>query len=625
MAIVEKVPTSEENHFQLSGNTIEPRVSDTNTYTDMLGVNKYVYMDHAYYGSGGFRDGTYLIPHDREMFYLKRRNFSVYKNCIKPIINSLVDPVFSEPAPRVIVDGQGGDEGSPIARAFIEDVDSGGTNMQSFSKGVLHSARRHGVSFIVMDNYTQDQMPSTVAEAVNARIYPYIIKKSAWEVVETKTDEFGRLQEISFAEPDRVDGNHVYKRCRLWTADYSIILEKEKNSNLGTATDDKSKWVPVGPPVYHNLGVVPVVQVYACERDSLHNVLPDPPMYDVARLNSLIYNKDSEIRDIERSSSFPVLYYQSDMGGNITISNHNAIVVPMGSTMSPGYISPESSIVTALMDTNKFYMEDLFRSAEQSGVHAVQTTQSPSGVALAWRFWAVENALKETARVATIYEIQVMDLLKLYTGEEYEYAVEYPSTYQPGDQMQQITGYKTVMDMSPPDALKEIMYKKIAKIIMADDPEDERDAVIEAMATEPVEPVATTSASGAPEGGTTDTEDTSVTAEVEDTKPVAEYTKPVTTGKEEGGGGLTGEGLLPETVLNGAQVTALVDLCQRVLDGFPRDSAIQIAQVAFGLTPEKTELIVPQQGSKPVDTKAVGAVAPQGDKEETEETEESAT
>lgn len=66
------------------------------------------------------------------------------------------------------------------------------------------------------------------------------------------------------------------------------------------------------------------------------------------------------------------------------------------------------------------------------------------------------------------------------------------------------------------------------------------------------------------------------------------------------GGGATGEGLLPETVLNGAQVQAMVALCQSVIAGFPRANAIAVAQVSFGLSAEDAERIIPAQGEKPV-------------------------
>jgi len=254
--------------------------------------------------------------------------------------------------------------------------------------------------------------------------------------------------------------------------------------------DGNAIWVPVEPPVVHGLGVLPVISVYTATRETAHEVLPDPPLYDVAKLNLLIYNKDSEIRDLERSQAFSILYVPSDHGGNMTISNHNVILVPLAASMAPGFISPDAGILRQLVDNNKSYMEDLFRSAEQYGVHAVQSSQSPSGVALAWRFWAVEHALRNTARIATQYENAVMDMLARYTGETYEYVVDYPMSYQPGNRSEEIKDYKTIIDMSPPRPLKSLIYQKVAKMVMADEPEDKQEEILKALeeAAEQVKP-----------------------------------------------------------------------------------------------------------------------------------------
>ena len=58
----------------------------------------------------------------------------------------------------------------------------------------------------------------------------------------------------------------------------------------------------------------------------------------------------------------------------------------------------------------------------------------------------------------------------------------------------------------------------------------------------------------------------------------------------------TADALSPTQVLNGAQITALVALASDVTNGFPRASALEIAQVSFGLSPETAEKIIPPQG-----------------------------
>ena len=487
MAEVVRAPAgTDEKHFDTTSTgyddgTGDAKVSDTLSYTSVNTVNKYVFMGHTHGGTGGYRDGTYLIPHDREMFYRKRRDFSVYKNFLKPVVSALVDPVYGDDIQRVILSADGGEEGSPIARAYLDNVDGAGTDMQSYAREVMTMARLHGVCFVLIDNYPSDMQPATVAEAVDERIYPYAVLKTPDQVAWYKTDDWGRLEELAFYGPVKVNGTGK-KTCtaRMWTTEYSQGYEEQDDAK-------GKKWVAVGPQVVHGLGVMPIVSVYTATRTSCHDILPDPPLYDVAKLNLLIYNKDSEIRDLERSQAFSVLYLQSDMSGNITISNHNAIIVPQGSTMAPGYISPDAGILTQLVANNKGYMDDLFRSAEQYGVHAVQSSQSPSGVALAWRFWAVEFALKNTSRVGAATEAAIMDILSLYTGESYEYVADYPATFQPGDTTSTVQNLKTISDMNPPDVLKSVIYKKIAKLIMSDASDDELKKVLAELEYEEVE------------------------------------------------------------------------------------------------------------------------------------------
>ena len=53
------------------------------------------------------------------------------------------------------------------------------------------------------------------------------------------------------------------------------------------------------------------------------------------------------------------------------------------------------------------------------------------------------------------------------------------------------------------------------------------------------------------------------------------------------------------TSLTDAQARALIDLADRVLGGFPRASALEIAQLSFGLSAAEAARIIPPQGSPP--------------------------
>lgn len=445
----------------------DARVSDTETYVKVSSVNRYKFMDDAYYSAGGFRDGTYLIPHTREMFYRARRELSAYRNFMRPIIRSLVEPVFEEDVIRKIA-GQVVDDDTvhPYA-TFLEDVDNDQTCMNEFSEEVMLQTRLHGVSFVVMDNYPEESQPATAGEATESRIMPYVYKRSAQDVDNWHCNPYGRLVDITFVEEPVINTNGtVEQRFRTWTEEYSVLCAK----------DASGKYVEVAPRSVHGLGVLPVIVLYAQPQRVKSNILVDPPMYDIARMCCVLFNKDSEIRDQERAQAFSNFYMQGDPNGNTSVGPHNVIFVPMEATIAPGFASPDSSILAGLVSNAEKLQQSIFQQAEQSGVIGVKSAES--GVAAEWHFWSVEGQLQHTAHLAERLEDEIAELYMAYTRTEFEFDVTYPEEYQPGDQKTVIDRFKVILDLKPVPTLAGAIWKKIAHMTLSDESAEEL-AIIE--------------------------------------------------------------------------------------------------------------------------------------------------
>jgi len=458
---------------------VDPRVDDTNTATNILSVNPYLFMTHAYEGTGGFRDGNYLVPHTREMFFTNRKQLSAYRNYIRPITRALIEPVFVDEATRLLTDTAGTDVDpeTTLFGTFIQDADNRGASLQSFSEDVCTYARLHGVTFVVMDNYPQDMQPETTEKAIEDRIMPYIYSRYAYDVDSYTTDKFGRLTSITFCEEPAINSKGEKEaRYRIWTDMYSVVLTK----------DGKGGMVQVETPVIHGLGVLPVITVYGAKRRNT-SALVEPPLYDLARLNTVIYNKDSEIRDQERAQAFSNFYIQSSESGNFTLGPHNVIILPMETSITPGFASPDPNILAGLVSNGKELTDALFQMAEQQGVKGVQSASS--GVAIQWDFYSTESQLKKTSSMATRFENEVHDLFKAYTGEELVYTVQYPDSFQPGDVKTTITIYKDVLGMTPPEVLRVKIWEKIARALLSDEDPKELQDIIDEMEAEEVEDV----------------------------------------------------------------------------------------------------------------------------------------
>ena len=130
----------------------------------------YSLLHDAYFGSGGFATGAYLTRHKRESEedYRFRCENAYYLNYFAPIVNALVDPIFKRKPQRDYKSSV-----DDVLRDFLQDVDGGGTSIDTFMKRAAITAKVYGVSFIVVD-MAQDNNARNMAELRRNRAYPYL-------------------------------------------------------------------------------------------------------------------------------------------------------------------------------------------------------------------------------------------------------------------------------------------------------------------------------------------------------------------------------------------------------------------------------------------------------------------
>jgi len=440
---------------------VDPSLASTNTAVKVNSLNIYKFMEHSYDGSDGYRDGTYLIPHPREVFFESRKELCFYRNFLRPIVRAMIEPVFNQEAVRKIADGDNKPKGDSLFADFINDCDNAGQWLQDFTKEAIEYSRLHGMVCVVMDNSIET--PKTRLEAKDQRKFPYVYLKKAYEIAYYKTDKFGNLIEIVFTE-DQEDSEYYYRK---WTAEYSVCVKQTGDG-----------YEEIGPRFQHNLGTIPVIILYSTKRKTATNIFVDPPLYDIAKLNHAIFNKDAEIRDQERSQGFSVFYVQSDNVGNLTLGDKNVLFVPTGSTLAPGFASPDPTILRGLIENGDKMREDLFRMAEQQGVTGVQS--GSSGVAMQWDFFSHESVLQRTSYLACTLEEKIADLFMLYTNEDFIYIVEYPEDFQPNNKMDELKLYDLALTQNPPVRMRAKIQEKIAHLLFNDsESEEDIDEIIE--------------------------------------------------------------------------------------------------------------------------------------------------
>ena len=460
-------------------------VDDVSAFRDPITQNAYVLMDDAYKGTGGFRDGSYLIPYGREMFYNMRRQFSTYKNYIKPIFNAMIEPIFADEIPRTYPE-------NGLFSYFVEDVDNNGTSLQDTMNEAMQITVRQGQVFVIMDNFEEDDMPATLQEARQDRKFPYILLKTALDLDSYKLDKWGNIEEITFIDAKIEILSKEIQTYRKWDSQASYILKK-----IGDGKYEVLKTIS------HNLGVIPVIACYRNPRMNKQELLIDPPYYDMMRLALSIYNKDSELRDLERSQTFSLLVVQSDRSGNLNIGRRNVIFVRSDTTITPAYISPNPQISIGLMASIDKATDDLYKLAEQSGVTAVRTESS--GVSEAFKFFGHETVLRKISNLSRRLEEAIAHLFSIFTGENLdEYTADYPVDFAPGSITSEVDMMDKYLKMDPPKKAYAMALEKVTRLVLSDQDQKKLEEAIDQIQEEgenepeptPIEPIGETGIQG---------------------------------------------------------------------------------------------------------------------------------
>ena len=377
----------------------------------------YTKLKDAYYGTGGYSDGSYLIQHPRESAkkYKQRQQLSYYLNYMAAVVNAHVDPIFKQQIQR---DFSGA--GSSLFSAFTADVDMCGTSFADFVRRAALSAKLYGTAIIVMDNV--EQQPATEAEALETRAMPYMYTVDHSLITTTETDKYGRLTTLAYkelmppAEAKAAIAAHKQPYyLRVWTQDGWYLYDSDGKQVISQGS--------------HNLGRVPAVIFHSRNMDS-SVVLQPSEFASIQQTNDQIYQLSSWLTEIFANQTFSILVLPKtgeNDPGTVTLGVDNAIAFPADSSNTPGFISPPSDPATVLQSQIDKLVKEIYRMASLS--YATGTKQVSSGISKQWDFEAQNTVLNNFAHEAKIAENSIVELFSRWVNKDIDYNVTYPTDY----------------------------------------------------------------------------------------------------------------------------------------------------------------------------------------------------
>ena len=374
-------------------------------------IDKYELLRNAYYGTGGFETGDYLVQHKRELpeNYENRKMIAYFLNYVAPVVNSHVDPVFRKEAQR---DWEG--PGANLWEAFFRDADCSGYSLPRFMKRAAQEAKLFGVTFVVLDNVQEP--PATVAGAIEARAFPYLYTVTPDRVVDWTTDRQGRLTSITYTEV--ADGHSEYdaEYClRTWTKNEWTLTNRGKDKIHGSGT--------------HNLGVVPVIPYFS--RPAQPGKMEPPSEFlSIARTNLHLFQLCSWLSEMLQNQTFAVLTYpvkDNNTPTKMTVGTNNALAFDGSLSHAPEFIAPPADPATILQNQISNLIQEIYRMAALSFVTG--TKESSSGVAKGWDYETTNRILADFAANSEYVEIRIAALFALWTKSQLEYTCVYPDDF----------------------------------------------------------------------------------------------------------------------------------------------------------------------------------------------------
>ena len=455
--------------------------------------NKYDLCWNAYWGTGGYYDGTILkkLRIELDDDYLIRRSLTFYRNFFRQIIDSTYKPVFAVGSTReTTVNGVVDKDGKlvPFWNGFMENCDNRHRTIGQFTKRVVKNSRILGVCYVIVDNFPDIPEGTLAVDALKDRKYPYVYIRLPQQVEEKYVvlDEFCKIQEIIFKEaPEKVKNvdtgvEEWEKRWRKWTTMLSVRLKKDKDGNFVELPGSKRE---------HNLKEVPVIPVMSSEVED-DTILPQPTFYDLCRCNWAVFNWDSYEAQTIIATMYPTLTLPRPSGTEISnlqsMSRQQALFVPPaenGSTPAqPGYLDYPTNCFEAVSNYIQTLIDDMFRQAGQLGVSAKATAgaKGQSGVSKTYDFFAQKHVIKESSKMAKNCEQEIARMFQLYViGEKFEFEARYEEDYEPEETPDEdVKLYGDYIALEPGPKAKALAMKQLARSIFDDADEDDVAEVI---------------------------------------------------------------------------------------------------------------------------------------------------
>jgi len=340
--------------------------------------DEWIKLGHVREGTGGFKDGTYLVAHAREWLdhtsvstaadgtttttvnpnprkpspKLKaRRTLARYENVASAILEAKKAALFREqPVRRLGDDEKAADAPKAPLELWWENVDGTGTHIDDAMPAWwdLAATFGHVVLYFELPAAMPEQTDGEVRTAADDG-WPYVRLYTPLDVINWLVDENGEIVSLKVQEAVAAT---TYNELKPVTQYRVRIINKEGwklyDAKTGSAISEGT----------HELGCLPVAFLFGKRRAILsdvgQSVLGDPRNYID------LFNLTSEKRELERSQTFSFINLPLGTGPDApTVEQAQAMMGKQTGTMNVLFSAGPAAILSADAENVKTYQDDI--------------------------------------------------------------------------------------------------------------------------------------------------------------------------------------------------------------------------------------------------------------------------
>jgi hypothetical protein len=215
----------------------------------------------------------------------------------------------------------------------------------------------------------------------------------------------------------------------------------------------------------NGLGMIPAVLAY--NKRSIVKGIGVSDITDIADLQRLIYNYNSEIYESIRLDGHPSLVVTPDV--QYGAGAGAVIVVPENSDpgLRPYYLDHSGGNSASIHDSIRQCVEAINRLSNTGGVRATET-RTLSGVAMEVEFSLLNSVLAEKADQMELAEEQLWRLYAMYTGREFTGKIHYPGSFNVKDTQREFQQLATAKSAATDPRVLAVIDHEIVELLGED-------------------------------------------------------------------------------------------------------------------------------------------------------------